>query len=302
MKYTIIFLLFVLCFGGCGMKGSSEDKAPVRTPRTAVTLTRGVYGHIEQTKTFSAVTVYRNKSVILAPISGFITEMFVQCGTRVKENQLIYNLESKERHAIGESVINSVIPIKAMRKGIVLDVQQQVGNYVVEGTTLCTIAESESLVFEINVPYEQREQVRSGDRFMLELPDGTHLPAIVQQPLATMNTVSQSECVIASAQTSFLPEGLHLKALFVESKSKNEKSMILPKSAVQSDETLSKYWVMKLAGDSTAVKVPVVVTGCNSIEIEIMSDSLSPKDDIILTGGYGLENGARVEVIKQEAL
>lgn len=189
-----------------------------------------------------------------------------------------------------------------MRKGIVLDVQQQVGNYVVEGTTLCTIAESESLVFEINVPYEQREQVRSGDRFMLELPDGTHLPAIVQQPLATMNTVSQSECVIASAQTSFLPEGLHLKALFVESKSKNEKSMILPKSAVQSDETLSKYWVMKLAGDSTAVKVPVVVTGCNSIEIEIMSDSLSPKDDIILTGGYGLENGARVEVIKQEAL
>ena len=302
MKYTIIFLLFVLCFGGCGMKGSSEDKAPVRTPRTAVTLTRGVYGHIEQTKTFSAVTVYRNKSVILAPISGFITEMFVQCGTRVKENQLIYNLESKERHAIGESVINSVIPIKAMRKGIVLDVQQQVGNYVVEGTTLCTIAESESLVFEINVPYEQREQVRSGDRFMLELPDGTHLPAIVQQALATMNTVSQSECVIASAQTSFLPEGLHLKALFVESKSKNEKSMILPKSAVQSDETLSKYWVMKLAGDSTAVKVPVVVTGCNSIEIEIMSDSLSPKDDIILTGGYGLENGARVEVIKQEAL
>ena len=158
-----------------------------------------------------------------------------------------------------------------------------------EGTTLCTIAESESLVFEINVPYEQQQHVRSGDRFTLELPDGTRLPATVQLPLATMNTVSQSERVIASAPSPFLPEGLYVKALFAVSEPTNGKSMILPKSAVQSD-------------DSTVVKVPVEVVGRNSISIEIVSDSLSPRDNIILTGGYGLENGASVEVIKQEAL
>ena len=77
--------------------------------------------------------------------------------------------------------------------------------------------------------------------------------------------------------------------------------MILPKSAVQSDETLTEHWVMKLADDSTAVRVPVEVGNSNASEIEIKSDALSPQDRIILTGGYGLEDGAKVVVTKEEA-
>lgn len=77
--------------------------------------------------------------------------------------------------------------------------------------------------------------------------------------------------------------------------------MILPKSAVQSDETLTEHWVMKLADDSTAVKVPVEVGNSNASEIEIKSAALSPQDCIILTGGYGLEDGAKVVVTKEEA-
>lgn len=77
--------------------------------------------------------------------------------------------------------------------------------------------------------------------------------------------------------------------------------MILPKSAVQSDETLTEHWVMKLADDSTAVKVPVEVGNSNASEIEIKSTALLPQDRIILTGGYGLEDGAKVIVTKEEA-
>ena len=33
--------------------------------------------------------------------------------------------------------------------------------------------------------------------------------------------------------------------------------MILPQNAIQSNEMLTEHWVMKLANDSTAVKVPI---------------------------------------------
>lgn len=299
MKYSILFSLLVLCFSGCSSNSASKDDATGEHPRTAVTLTHGTYGVIEQTITLSATTVYRNKSVIAAPVSGFIAEMFVQCGTRVHAGKTLCNLESKEQHALGEKGHNGVIPIKATQDGIVVDVLQQAGNYVAEGTLLCTIVESQSLVFEINVPYEQRKLVRAGDKCTLELPDGTRLPGTVQLPLATMNTVSQSERVTASVSSSlFLPEGLNAKALFPVSQSTEGKSMILPKSAVQSNETFTEHWVMKLVDDSLAIKVPVEVTGSNVAEVAVCSDALSPQDDIILTGGYGLEDGANVVVSK----
>ena len=56
-----------------------------------------------------------------------------------------------------------------------------------------------------------------------------------------------------------------------------------------------------MADDSTAVKVPVEVGNSNASEIEIKSAALSPQDCIILTGGYGLEDGAKVVVTKEEA-
>ena len=132
----------------------------------------------------------------------------------------------------------------------------------------------------------------------MELPDGTRLDATVHVPLVTMNTASQSERVIARATTHFLPEGMNVKAIFIANGLSSEKSMILPKSAVQSDETLSEYWVMKLLDDSTAIRVPVEVGNSNTSEIEIKSTTLSMQDRIILTGGYGLEEGAKVIITK----
>ena len=189
------------------------------------------------------------------------------------------------------------IEIKAERSGIVLDVAAQTGSYAPEGTTLCTIVEAASLVFEINVPYEQRAYAKAGNRCTLELPDGTRLSATVQTPLAEMNTASQSGRVIATAEAPFLPEGMNVKAVFT-SRSTSEGITVLPKSAVQSDETLTKHWVMRLAVDSTATRVAVTIGNSTADSIEILSPTLSPQDRIIWTGGYGLEDKARVTVIQ----
>ena len=233
-----------------------------------------------------------------APIPGFIIEAFVQPGTRVGAGELLYKLESKEHHALGTEGEGGIVPIRATRGGVVLDVQQQAGSYVTEGSTLCTIADARSLVFAINVPYEQRRYVRKGNICSLLLPDDTRLKATIQSPLATMDVASQSEQVIARARAPFLPEGLNVKALFTVSCSVDRSGMILQKSAVQSDDTMTTFWVMALKNDSTAVKVPVTVVRSNATEVEIASGSVTPQDRIVLTGGYGLENGARVIISK----
>lgn len=294
MKYQIALLSLILSLGGCGQKGASNENIQEEKPRTAVILTRAIYGKIEKEIVLSATTVYQSKSVVSAPIPAFVTEVSMRPGTRVKSGQVLYRMESKEQHVLGNGNHTS---IKAECDGIVLDVQQQIGSYVAEGATLCTIAETGSLVFEINVPYEQQRYAYNGSRCTLELPDGTRLPATVHAPLATMNTVSQSERVIARAKTPFLPEGMNVKAVFTSGHS-TENTLVLPKSAVQSDEMLTEYWVMKLSGDSTAVRVPVEVGNSNASEMEIKSDALSPQDHIILTGGYGLEDGAEITINK----
>ena len=299
MKYQIILLSLIVSLSGCGQREASNGNIREEEPKTAVTLTHAAFGRIEKEIIFSATTVYQNKSVVGAPIPAFITEALVRPGSRVKAGETLYRIESKEQHALGNGS-HAVIPIKAERDGIVLDVQQQAGSYVTEGTVLCSVAEIESLVFEIHVPYEQQRYAHSGSKCMLELPDGTRLAATVHTSLATMNTVSQSERVIARAKAPFLPEGMNVKAVFSVSDSSSER-MILPKSTVQSNETLTEYWVMKLADDSTAVREPVAIGNSNASEIEIESDALSPQDRIILTGGYGLEDGAKVVVTKEEA-
>ena len=62
---------------------------------------------------------------------------------------------------------------------------------------------------------------------------------------------------------------------------------------MQSDETLTEHWVMRLADDSTAVKVPVETGNSTADSIEIYGP-LTPTDRIVLTGGYALADSSKI--------
>lgn len=292
MKYPIVLVFALLCLSGCGKHTADESTADAQA-QTKVTLTHGRYGHIEQTVHFSATAMYLRKSVITMPVSGYVVEALVQCGAEVRQGQRLYTIESKERHAVG-GADSSGIGITAMADGVVLDVQQQAGNYVAEGGALCTIAESESLVFDVRVPYEQRGQVSVGDRCTLVLADGTRIDGTIRRSLGSMQTNTQAQDWIAIVAPMSIPEGLHAEAVFTLRTADKRPHLVVPKSAVQSDEMLQYYWVMTLSENGTAKQVPVEMVARNTTEIEIASDRLSPQDDIILTGGYGLEEGTSV--------
>lgn len=314
MKYSLSFFLFLIILGGCGGNGSQTGNVQEKTPRTAVTIVSPVLGKIDCETVLPAVTAYQSKASVSPSVPSFVDKALVTPGARVTAGEEIFIMQTRESRALGT---DTRIPVKTAMNGVVLEVRQQTGDYVADGAVLCTMAELSSLVFEINVPAEQMSEIGRQKGCVIELPDGTRLKAKILSSLAQMNVESQSVKLIAKAmallkktgigegQTSsngkaqgipFLPEGLNVKAIFTDNR--KEDAMILPRAAVQSDEALTEYWVMKLYSDSTAVRVPVKVGNSSASETEVTSDALSVNDRVVLTGGYGLADGALVEIVE----
>ncbi|HML65163.1 MAG TPA: biotin/lipoyl-binding protein [Dysgonomonas sp.] len=293
MKKAIFLLL--ICITGCTQKSTIITE----TPRTSVTITQVKQGNIKDVITLTATTCYQNKSIISTPIAGYITKVYILQGSKVTAGQSLYQLESKERNALNlEDSTAGVITIKAGSSGIITVVNQQEGGYLTEGTLLCTIADQNSFVFNINVPYEFTKYVNPGKGCTLILPDETEVRAAIGSPLVTMNTSSQSQQIVARAKTPFLPEGLIVKVL-IDKGSSNHTMQILPKSAVQSDVMMQNFWVMKLINDSVATKLPVKTGNSNTNDIEIVSPILSQSDRIVLTGAYAMEDSTLVKIVKE---
>lgn len=299
-KYSfVIAIISIMGLTGCtGRTGNSSDD--VKTS-TEVTLTHISYGNIESKLELMATTSYLKHTSIVAPVAAYITKVDIQQGQMVRRGQKIYALESKEYQAL-EGIDKSQprfgkTNVTAPETGCILDVQQQGGSYVPEGTLMATEVNLNSLVYKIDVPYEYSKYVRSGIRCTIVLPDDRHLSAQITSHLISMDAASQSQQVIARARSPFLPEGMNVKVI-INKGSHNANMQILPLEAVQSNDDMTEYWIMKLTGKNKAEKIAVTIGNKNGDYIEVKSPRLSADDRIILSGAYALDNGATVKVTK----
>lgn len=290
-----------LGLASCGNGGTQEEQTQEAAARATVEVAHVVAGHLERTVSFIATTRYTRRSALTSPMAGFVVDALVTSGTRVSPGQTLFRIESKERRAVGGDTDGGMVDIKAEAEGVVLGVSLGKGDYAAEGAALCSIAEIRSLVFDISVPFEQRRSARTGDRCAIELPDGERLRATVRATQATVVPTSQAEQLTAVAEgQTWLPEGLRAKAVFNTGHGGGKGGLIIPQSAVQSDEAMTTHWVLRLAEDGMAHKVAVRVVCRTASEIEVEADSLSTTDELIVTGGYGLEDGDEVTVVRKE--
>ena len=81
-------------------------------------------------------------------------------------------------------------------------------------------------------------------------------------------------------------------------KKSNGNAITLPKAAILSNETETEFWIMKMINKNTAVKVPITKGIVTDDKIEVLSPSLSSKDQILLTGNYGVADTIKVKVVK----
>lgn len=300
MKNMTILTLSALLIMSCTGKTQSNDEAD-KQPVTDVSTVNITYGHIDREIELTAVTAFLKKSIETAPVSSFITACYVQPGTTVRRGQILYRLESKEREALGGDVVGKnmgIVSVKASADGVVDIVQQQAGGYVTEGTPLCSIANTGSMVFEIDVPTEDMRYATPGTVCRISLPDGCNFAATLSTPLASMDINSQVQQIPAHARVPFLPEGLRAKAILKAQTHSGGNSQILPKSAIQSDDNMTTFWVMIVTAHGTAQKIPVTIGNSNNTESEIVSPKLSPADKIITEGSYQLQDGDKVRIVK----
>jgi Biotin-lipoyl like len=300
--YFKIIITSILAAFAC-TRTAPEEEVPVNA-RVSVEVAGLTTGTIRDELTLSANTLYLKRNVVTSPIPAYVTQVHVRLGDPVKEGQVLYVLETKERRALGENGVTldsasasfGKINVRAPASGVVSTLEkQQTGDYVLEGGQLCTIAESSSLAFAVNVPYEFKAFTKPGAKCILLFPDNSRHEAVFTTPLSTMNASAQTQTFLAkSVDRMFLPENLIVKAIV--DKNPEGKQQILPKEAVLSDAMMEHFWVMKLINDSTAIKVEIKPGNMGKNSVEIINPSFKADDKFLTSGNYGLPDTARVKV------
>jgi hypothetical protein len=188
------------------------------------------------------------------------------------------------------------VGVVAPSDGIVTTLDRQMGDYALEGTPLCTVAESSDLVFQVNTPFEVHEAMKPGTVCTIRLPDDREVEGRVATELTAMDRLSQTQAfVVKPLATLVLPEGLLTRVQVVVER--HADAQVLPRQSILADELLERHWVMKLINDSVAVKVDVRTGLHTDSLVEILTPSFAADDRILVDGNYGLHDSALVRII-----
>jgi multidrug efflux pump subunit AcrA (membrane-fusion protein) len=307
MKYALLICL--ISFFSCKSKEAAEpqeDAKPenVQTPVTVTTVqTVPLSDYVE----LNATSAYQQNNFIKASANGYIETVNVRLGQMVHKGQLAFVLQTKEAHALGNTInkldpsfhFSGLIHIQAAADGYIREMNHQVGDYVQDGEQLAVLTDEKSFGFILNLPYELRPYVSVGKSLQLQLPDSTRLNGVVANIMPTVDSVSQTQNMLIKVQsTRDIPQNLIAKVRIV--KSQRDNAISLPKQAVLADESQTSFWVMKMIDSVTAVKVPIVKGMETADRVEILRPQFTTSDRILLTGNYGLADTARVKIVKGE--
>jgi hypothetical protein len=286
----IASLSLLLLLQGCAGKQEEDGKGTgVKVPVTVENIhTDAVSDYLE----LNATSSFLVKSLIKSSATGYVEEITVTQGDKVKKNQVLFKVRTKESAALQNDSLNPY-----SFSGLSLDHPK--GDFIQEGEQLATIAVPSSFVYILDVPYESVSFVRLSSFCEISLPDGHILSGKIYSRLPSMAPGSQTQrFIIRPAETQNMPENLIAKIRIL--KRVIPKAVLINKSCILADEVMKNFWVMKLVSDSVAVKVPVTTGLSSGNYIEITSPVFSPSDLFLSSGNYGLGDTVKVEVTKKE--
>lgn len=291
---NIISILFVLLFVSCSSK--DEDKKDEKIGATVKIVTPHSAAMVDYLE-LNATTLFLKKEIVRTSFQGYIQSVSKNIGDIVKEGDELFLLKTKEANAISGSETGNKysVPIKAKSNGVITKIFYHSGDFISEGEQIAEIANPGSLIVELNVPYQNNRQVKVGMRCKLFLPDGKILNGSIAKSLPSMDASSQTQTyLINCSMPEILPENLNLTVKIPIHSVDN--AIVVPKSAVLANEALTEFWIMKLTGDNTAIKISVKKGIENDSLVQITDPKLSSSDKIIYDGGYGLSDTSKVSI------
>jgi multidrug efflux pump subunit AcrA (membrane-fusion protein) len=301
--FTILGLLFIF---SCSKKNDettlADQQASVETPVTVAYPSDTV--KINDAVVLNATATYLLTSGVKANTTGYITSMSIKPMDRVRRGQTLFVLQTKEARALGNTInkldpsfrFSGVSSVVSPSTGYVQLLNHQTGDYVQDGEVLATIADQNSFGFVMNVPYEYNQLVQMGNSLDVHLPDGRILPGRVFKIMPTVSPTAQTEQVLVKVANTNIPENLIANIILTKSKATG---LVVPKTAILTDDAQSEFWVMKLINKNTAVKTSITKGIETDQWVEVKSGNLTTKDQVITNGNFGLSDTAKIKIQKE---
>jgi multidrug efflux pump subunit AcrA (membrane-fusion protein) len=298
-KINVIALFCLSIFTQCSESVVIENPSALAIPVEYAAVSRS---DIKEYITFNGVTQYAKKENIRSHITGYISSMNFNLGDRITKNETFALIRTKEQDALGDlfkidsSLLKTSQPnrIKSNGNGIISFLNITKNDYVAEGDILATVSQPNSLVIQVNIPFEYHDFIKIGGRCEVILPNGKAITAVISGELPVIDPVAQTQAFLINLPNVNLPENLNVGVRIILKENKN--ALVVPKKAIQTDELLTSFWVMKLQGDTLAIRTKVDILIQNDSLFEIKSNRISIGDKVVTKGSYQLQDSTRVKI------
>ena len=302
MKQHATYLLIIfISFSFFGCKNNTNNAPKKNVPMT-VSANQVVQTDIKEYLEFNGITKYQKKENIRAHVTGYISWMPFKIGDAIKRGQTFATVRTKEQNALQEAVaIDSTlgkylkpISIQSNATGVITQLNITTNDYVAEGDVLASVVQPRSLVVEVNVPYEYEDAITVGTPCEILLQNGESISTKITGILPTINPMAQSQVYLIALPKGQLPENLNVQVKTVFKQA--EQAICIPKSALQTNELITKFWVMKILHDTLAVKQPVTPLLRSDSLVQVKANELKAGNKIITKGAYQMQDSTLVSI------
>lgn len=292
--------LGILLLSACHKK--QDEAGAGKAEGTPVQVAHPARLDLVETIDLNANTIFLKKQTVRATFSGLVESIAKTMGDPVHEGDLLLLLKTREA-AAGDSLARipglpaspHAVRILARANGILTALHFNTGDYVAEGEEIAVIANPASLRITLNVPFEYARAIDRHAPCEILLPDGGRLKASISRIIPSVDPVAQTQTFLLQLrEPANLPENLNLSARVPLKTVRN--AVVVPRSAILSDETLSRFWIMKMISETTAVRVDITQGLESGDQVQVVVPELRSKDAVIVNGAYGLPDTARVSL------
>ena len=281
---------------------SKNETAQTDINRTPVSVIQPKRMNMTEDITLNANTIFLKKEIIRVTFQGYIEKTYKNIGDKISSGDLLFQINTKESAAdsnlqiiLGDKTFKGLIQIRAKSEGVLTELDYNTGDFVSDGEQIAVISNPSSLRIELNVPYQYANKISINTPCEIFLPNGKVVNAFIQKIIPQVDPSAQTQSfILGMKQNEYLPENLNVNAKISIRTVKD--ALVVPQSAVLSNETLDKFWIMKLINDTTAVRNDITKGIENDNFVQVLKPELKTTDLIITDGAYGLPDTAKVVI------
>ena len=179
------------------------------------------------------------------------------------------------------------LAVRSPINGRLTEVDTQLGAYVSAGTELFNVSDPRSIQVDAAVPVTDAQRIQSGDRAVIELPNGGVADAVVRSVTPALDPQSRAATVVL--QLAGAPGGLtqgQAVRVRITPRGSGQSAIILPEQAVQQIEGRDMVFVQVKGGFQA---VPVSVGSRSGGRVEIL-DGLRAGQTVVTEGAFVLKS------------